>query len=360
MASAALLAACGEVPTAVDPTMATSPAPRSAVQPPYVGQAAPEGGDPFLAGIARLRRDDPEGAVRQFREAWTQRPDDPQVAFYLGRALHLDTKIGEAEEVYRAALALQSDLGEAWLRLSEIQVEQGRFEDALDTLTALEAARGGGPNLDYQKGFLFSKMGRFEEAERLLRRSLASRPTSTDAWYLLGLNAQRQGSDTEAVAAFGEVLRRDPDYADAWFNRGNALARLGRTADAEQALARFALVNEAREREQASAIRLRSLRKGAEMALQAGQTEAAEKQVEEAAAAASGLPWVARLRGEILLASERSDEARAALSQAAALNSTEPAEHVALARAFRQVGDEAAALREEQAARRLLAEGRAP
>lgn len=298
--------------------------------------------------------------MRHFREARAQHPDDAQVAFYLARALHLDTKVGEAEETYRAAVALQPDLGEAWLRLSEILVEQGRFTDALDALASLGAARGGGPHLDYQKGFIFSKMGRFADAERLLRRSLAARPASTDSWYLLGVNAQRQGRDTEAVEAFAEVLRRDPDYADAWFNQGNALARLGRIAAAEQALARFASVNEARERDRAVAIRLRALRKGAEMALQAGHSEAAEKQVSEANALASGTPWVARLRGELLLARAQSDEARAALRQAAALNSREPAEHAALARAFVRLGDAAAARREEAIARRLLAEGRTP
>jgi len=96
------------------------------------------------------------------------------------------------------------------------------------------------------------------------------------------------------------------------------------------------------------------------MALEAGEAEAAHEQVEEAAAFTAGLPWVARLRAEVFLATERLDDARGALVQAAALNSSEAAEHVALARAFRRVGDESAARREEQVARRLLVERQAP
>ena len=337
------------------------PTPPAPATPPVAGPPASlpiaPGDDPVLNGSSRLGDDEREGVLRDLREARRRHPDDAQVAFSLARALHADTKLGEAEAAYRAAVALQPDLGEAWLRLSEILVEQGRLTAALDALAALEKARGGGPNLDYQVGFVLSKMGRFKGAERLLQRSLAARPGNPDAWYVLGLNAQRQGRNEEAARAFSEALRRDPGYADAWFNLGNALARLGRTDEAGQALARFASVNEAREKARARAARLHSLRKGAEIALESGDLEATRRQIDEAAAAVPGLPWVARLRGHVLLAGDRREEALVALRQAAALNSPEPAEHMALALAFRQAGDEASARREEREARRLLSEG---
>ena len=156
-------------------------------------------------------------------------------------------------------------------------------------------------------------------------------------------------------AAFSAALQRDPGYVDAWFNLGNALARLGRTGEAERALSRFASVNEAREQRKALEARLRSLRKGAEMDLEEGDLEAARLQVDEADALVPGQPWVPRLRAELLLAAGRGrEEALPLLRRAAALNSTEAEEHVALARAFREVGDEALASREEALALEIL------
>ena len=292
------------------------------------------------------------------REAHRQRPADAEAAFHLARALHLDTKLGEAEEAYREAVRIQPELGEAWLHLSEILVEQGRLEEALATLEGLERARGGGPNLDYQKGFILSKLGRFDAAQTFLRHSLAARPGNADAWYGLGINAQRQGRDEEAAVAFSTALRHDPAYTDALFNLGNAMARLGRAAEAEQALARFASVNEAQEQGRARQARLRTLRRGAEMDLQGERLDAVQRQIDEAGELAPALPWVARLQGELLLARGRRPEALVHLRQAAALNSPDAAEHLALARALRRAGDEEAAGHEEREARRLLARGR--
>ncbi|MFQ5719002.1 MAG: tetratricopeptide repeat protein [Acidobacteriota bacterium] len=340
---AALTAAPAAIPVALPPQVNPSP--------PAMAD------DAFAEGLDRLRRQDSEGALRALREARRRHPDDPQVAFFLARALHIDTKLGEAEAAYRAALALQPGLGEAWLRLSEIYVEQGRLEDALEALEGMGWARGGGPQLDYQKGFVLSKLGRFRASEQFLRRSLAARPGSPDTLYVLGLNAQRQGDDQAAARAYAEVLAHDPDYSDAWFNLGNALARLGRDDEAQAALERFASVNEAREREKAIQARLRSLQKGVEMDLEAGRLDGAVASLDMADRTRPGLAWVSRLRGELLLAQGRRDDALVSLRRSAALNAPDAAEHLALSRAFHAAGDETAASREEQLARDLLSGG---
>ncbi len=339
---AVALAACG------DPTSGPSPA----------GPAPPGAAADLVAdGLARMRRGDAEGAIAALREARARRPADGAIAFYLGRLLHADTKLGEAEEAYRAAVAADPTLAEGWLRLSEILVEQGRLEEALASLESLGRIRGGGPNLDYQVGFVLSKMGRHEQAEGHLRTSLQQEPRNPNAWYVLGLNAQRQGEDEQAAGAFRSALEADPAYADAWFNLGNALARLGRPEEARQALERFAAVNEARERDAARQARLVALQRGAEMDLERGRPESAASQVEEAATLDAGAPWVHRLRGELLLQAARRDEALDSLRRAAALNPDAPEEQLALAAAFSKAGDEEAARRHRQVAQSLLAGG---
>jgi superkiller protein 3 len=200
-------------------------------------------------------------------------------------------------------------------------------------------------------------MGRFQEAEVMLTASLRTKPDNTDAWYILGVNSQRAERHDAAVAAFKRVVELDPDYADAWFNMGNALARLGEMEQAREALGRFAAVNEERERLEALNSNLRVLRKGAEMHLLEGRLEEVEAEVSEAEEVWPGLTWTSRLRGELLLARGRTDEALAKLREAAATNPADADEHLALAAAFRKAGDPEAADRHESLARSMLLGG---
>jgi tetratricopeptide (TPR) repeat protein len=310
--------------------------------------------DPVMAGLLYLRQGDHAKAIASLERATRETPGDAIVWFYLGRANEADTKLGEAEAAYLQALRLDPRLAEARLHLSGIYVEQGRLPEALEALRAIGLTRGRGPMLAYQEGFVLSKMGRFEEAEAMLRQSLQIEPRNTHAWYIRGVNAQRAGYPEVAVQAFQQVIALDPDYADAWFNLGNALARQGRVEEAQQALGRFAEVNEERERAEARYSNLVVLQRGAEMDLADGLLEEVGKQVAEAERVEPGQPWTYRLRAEVLLAQNRPEEARAKLDEAAALNPTDPEEHLALADAYRRIGDLEAAGRHEELARRWL------
>ncbi|MCZ6746066.1 MAG: tetratricopeptide repeat protein [Acidobacteria bacterium] len=313
-------------------------------------------GDALSDGVSLLRRGQVQEAIDLLEKAREEHPSDPAIAFYLGRAFNTDTKLARAEEAYRAALAIEPGMAEAWLRLSAIYVEQGRLAEALECLRSLGRERGRGPNLDYQEGFVLSKMGRFPEAMAMLQSSLKARP-SPDAWYIYGVTAQRAGDDDQAVGAFQRALSLDPSYADAWFNLGNALSRQGRTKEAEDALRRFADLNVAKEEAASLASNLRVLRRGAEMDLQDGNLDRVEAQIVEAEAIDPGQPWVERLRGELLLAQGQREACLEHLRRSEALNARDPGEQMALARAFRMAGDPEVAKRHRHEAERLLKVG---
>lgn len=313
-------------------------------------------GDALSDGVSLLRRGQVQEAIDLLEKAHAEHPRDSAIAFYLGRAFNTDTKLARAEDAYRAALAIEPGLAEAWLRLSAVYVEQGRLEEALACLQSLGLEIGRGPNLDYQEGFVLSKMGRLEEAAALLQRSLRARP-NPDTWYIYGITAQRAGDDNQAVGAFQRVLSLDPSYADAWFNLGNALSRQGRTREAEVALRRFAQVNVAKEEAVSLAANLRVLRRGAEMDLQNGNLERVEAQIADASAIDPGQPWVERLQGEFMLAKGRHEAGLEHLRRSEALNAQNPEEQMALARAFRMAGETEVALRHRREAERLLKRG---
>jgi tetratricopeptide (TPR) repeat protein len=321
------------------------------------GEAVRPFADALTQGMTFLRQGRYAEAIEVLESGHQQNPDDAGMAFFLGRALHADTKLGKAEAAYRAALKADPGLAEGWLHLSEIYLEQGRLPEALDCLQSLGRSRGRGPALDYQEGFVLSKMGRFQEAEQMLQRSLQVQPDNPHAWYIYGVTAQRAGDDVKAVEAFQRALRLDATYADAWFNIGNALARLGRIQEAQDALQRFAAVNVAREVAASTASNLRVLRRGAEMDLEQGELELVEIQIREAEKVRPAEPWVQRLWGELALARGDGPAALERLGRSAALNSGDPDEQLALAAAFEKAGDTDAANRHRREAERLFQTG---
>jgi tetratricopeptide (TPR) repeat protein len=360
-AALALASACSAPDRSGSADPGGEAAPGGAGAPPVAGGqpgASPNAPGATLAGaMAHLARGETEEATSQLRRLRDAHPEDPYGHFYLGRALHLDTKLGEAEAAYEAAIDRAPGLAEAWGYLYAIFMEQGRHEEALAALEAVQQKQGAGPRLAYQKGYVLSKMGRYDEADRWFNASLAAQPGHADAWYGLGVNAVRRGDDRMAVEAFRRVLQVDATYSDAWFNLGNALARLGREPEAVEALARFEAVNAKRERDKATQARLNALRTGAEVDLGAGRIHEAGRQIEAAEREAGAQPWTIRMKGSILIREGRLSEAREVLRAAAALDPPDIVERLALAEALREAGDEAAAAAVEAAAQERLAAG---
>ena len=57
-------------------------------------------------------------------------------------------------------------------------------------------------------------------------------------WSNKGIALGNQGRYDEAIKAYDEAIRLDPKDAMAWIDKGNSLKALGRTAEADAALAK--------------------------------------------------------------------------------------------------------------------------
>ena len=152
-----------------------------------------------IAGLAKRRLGEAEGALRHMREA---------------------VALNSREALYAVNLAML--LGEL-----------NQPEEALRVLDALLIAVPGQPDALIQRATLLRRMGRFDEAVSVARMAVAFHRDLARAHHALGLSLMKKNSFKDAVEAFGEALKIDAGAVETWINRGVALKEIGDLAGAE-------------------------------------------------------------------------------------------------------------------------------
>jgi tetratricopeptide (TPR) repeat protein len=114
---------------------------------------------------------------------------------------------------------------------------QGRFPEGEACFRKLLDGGNGSATILTNLGCLYASWGKSAEAEGAFRRALARPEQAPEAWYNLGGLFLDQRRLTSAIAALREATRLAPGVPEAWVNLGIALLQLGR---GEEALPCFA------------------------------------------------------------------------------------------------------------------------
>jgi tetratricopeptide (TPR) repeat protein len=154
-----------------------------------------------------------------------------------------DSTLGQAEAVFRRALAADPGLGEARLRLGRVRLLRGRFGEAIVDLQ--QVARGDGSLRRRYLASLFEaraheKRGDLEAAVRAYRAAVAVEPEGQAAWVGLGRALDLLGRRDEAQEAFVAVLGIHRERGDPWlsYTRGDLERIEPLVAELQAALAR--------------------------------------------------------------------------------------------------------------------------
>lgn len=205
-------------------------------------------------------------AAALLQEQHARRPDHRLTRLLLARALHLN---GESQtawplvrdlladpdpEVLRLAASIQERefgrhaeaLGylesalkldptpETRLEIGRVQTALHRYDEALESLVALERERPRDVDVLAALAFVRVETGRPDLAQPLLERAVALRPD--DAWLQISL-AEAFMDDKrfpESRALLERVAARHPDNRDAWLDLGEICYWLGDYAEAER------------------------------------------------------------------------------------------------------------------------------
>ncbi len=184
-------------------------------------------------GIAQIETGQLSEAVANFNAALAQRPDDPDLLYYLGHASGLLSK-GAIDMLIAAhpdsARAHQA-LAENYFVLRQMPQAEREYREALRLRPDL-------PGLHLELGKVYANSAQWPKAEAEFRAETKLRPGNAEAAYRLGAALLQQGKATEALEELKRANDRKPDMPETLYSLGKAASLSGDAQTAEKAWTR--------------------------------------------------------------------------------------------------------------------------
>lgn len=208
-----------------------------------------------LAGIYDQLKQ-PKNAVKAYRAAVEEDPDNTDAKRGLAAALQTSGQMDEAAKVYAQILGSDPEDAQALIREADIQRQQGHYEQALATLKKAQTLVSDNAELSYNLALVYDSLGRLDDSIRTLKQLLtATLPAngkytdadrSNRALFLdrLAIVDREANRTDDAVAAYKEMGQLGGDYqargaegvVDAYRDAHNWKAALDAAAAAAKAM----------------------------------------------------------------------------------------------------------------------------
>jgi len=240
----------------------------------YAAEAIPHlarGQDKSALGIAQIQTGQLPEAVANLTAALADRPNDPDLLYYLSRASgvlakqSVDTlqaaypdsprahqtmgenyfvlrRMPDAEKEYREALRLQPNLPEVHMELGEVYAGAFQWEKAEKEFRAQIQMQPGNAEAAYRLGDALLQQGKAHEARAELLRADRLRPDMPETLYSLGKAASLEGDGTAAEKAWTKLLsieKESPLAAQTHFALATLYRKQGKTEAAKHEMQEF-------------------------------------------------------------------------------------------------------------------------
>lgn len=133
----------------------------------------------------------------------------------------------DALQVLSALVKGDSTTHEAWFWMGEACRMAKEFDRALVCFDRALALSGDDADILIHKARVFTERGEYEKALALLDKSVQSKPRSEKAWFEKGLLLMQMDLNDAASECFLKTIDIYPDHKEAWISRGEALYKLG-------------------------------------------------------------------------------------------------------------------------------------
>lgn len=185
-------------------------------KPGKAADLAPESGSALVnLGIAQRRRGAVGQAVKYFRRALENDPDDPLANNQLGELLAFAGKLDEAGKCFETALKKSPGYHPAQRNQGQLKFMKGDYAAAVSALA--EAAKAAPEDVEtkYLLGICCRYAGSPEDAAGHLVACLEADAGRADAWVQLGLARNHRDDTGDSREAFEKALVLDPQNVPA-------------------------------------------------------------------------------------------------------------------------------------------------
>ena len=129
----------------------------------------------FALGSTYDQLKDNKKAIAAYQRALAADPDNLDAERALGQSLLNDNQLEEALKIYQDISAGDPQDPQAYLRISEIERRQGKYEQSLATLKKAKALVKDSLEISYNEALLYDSLGRYDDAVQILEK-LVTRP----------------------------------------------------------------------------------------------------------------------------------------------------------------------------------------
>lgn len=152
-----------------------------------------------------------ENAKFAYGEAFKKNPANPELPLLVARLELNKGNVEEARSFIRNSIALKEDYADAYLMLSQLEVEQGNSALAISSAERLALLVPNNSGIYFELGVLKYSTKDYIGAVEAFRAALATTPDYANAKYYLGLSLAQIGKLDEARGQFEELLITNPD-----------------------------------------------------------------------------------------------------------------------------------------------------
>ena len=187
-------------------------------------------------GIDLYRRQDYEGAIREFRRSIGLAPNSTystDASSYMANAYVALGDNDGAIKAYKDAIRRSPNRDDIYISLGNLYFSGGKYVEAAEAYEKAVKIYSSSDN-HYALGQAYLNAGRHSEADREFNTVLRMEPDKPAAYYGLGLNFSKQGRYEDAILQFREAIRVDPKFYDGYAEMGYAYADLGEMNEAQR------------------------------------------------------------------------------------------------------------------------------
>jgi tetratricopeptide (TPR) repeat protein len=176
-------------------------------------------------------------ATEQFKAILKTEPNDTYSLLWLARLYRFQNEHAEAEKVLRQILAHESDNGPALEQLSQLLIDQGRSQEAIELLSRA-AGDSASPDIYDLLGDAYSQAKDYTKAEKAYREAIAGDPDDPGHRHGLAQALMSEDKYAQALEQFNKLTELEPGTAENFLRAAQLYRRLGKFDEAASNLAR--------------------------------------------------------------------------------------------------------------------------